>query len=79
MVLPVSRTYVWYDKTATDDRVWCVRRPNGAIVRAAQVMFTGVAWSEFLAEGHKDLPSGPRGIIASAEHVVALDSAEVEQ
>ncbi len=57
--------YVWYDKAATDDRVWCVKR-DGVVVRAQAVAFPDGAATAFKPDGFLDLqPSGPRGIIVA--------------
>lgn len=62
---------VWYDKTATDDRVWCVRRGDST-VRCRLVAFEAGA-TDFEAGGFTELqPAGPRGIIR-AESVTTFD------
>ena len=62
---------VWYDKTATDDRVWCVRRGDST-VRCLRVDCEGVA-TDFKPGGFIELqPGGPRGIIR-AEGVTTFD------
>lgn len=63
---------VWYDRTATDDRVWCVRRGD-TTVRARHVEFPTGATTAFLASGFTELqPGGPRGIIM-ANSVILTD------
>ena len=67
---------VWYDKTATDDRVWCVLRGN-VTVRARMVYFRTGCSTDFKPEGFSELqPGGPRGIIR-ADSVVLFDEAPV--
>ena len=63
--------FIWYDRTATDERVWCVRRGDST-VRCVGVAFENGVTS-FAAEGHSDLqPGGPRGAIR-AEGVTCFD------
>lgn len=54
---------IWYNKDATDHRVWCVKR-GGVTVRAARVSFDGDGETRFAEEGHLKLqPGGPRGVV----------------
>ena len=58
--------FIWYDKTATDDRVWCVKRGD-VTVRARDVYFES-GHGEFKPEGFAELrPGGPRGVIFASE------------
>ena len=67
---------VWYDRTATDDRVWCVRRGDRT-VRALRVDMHGGVSTDFQAAGFAELqPSGPRGVIR-ADHVQTFDEVEI--
>ncbi len=67
---------VWYDRTATDDRVWCVRRGD-TTVRARHVEFPTGGSTAFLASGFPDCqPGGPRGVIL-ANSVILTDEAPV--
>lgn len=60
---------VWYDKTATDDRVWCVRRTSdGSTVRASRVDFPSWSATKYKADGFQELqPGGPRGVVFADE------------
>lgn len=68
--------FVWYDKSATDERVWCVKT-EFATVRAKAVAFPEGAATQFKADGFMDLqPGGPRGIIV-AEKVTVWDAESI--
>jgi hypothetical protein len=61
-----SEGFIWYDKSATDHRVWCVRRGDST-VRAALVTFAD-GCSQFIEAGHAELqPGGPRGAILASD------------
>ena len=63
----MSDGFIWYDKTATDDRVWCVWRLGATeTVRARSVSFSEGNTS-LATEGHAELnPGRPRGAILAA-------------
>ena len=67
---------VWYNKTATDNRVWCVLRGD-TTVRARCVEFPTGGSTAFLASGFLELqPGGPRGVIF-ANSVILTDEVPV--
>jgi len=71
----VTDGWIWYDKSATDDRVWCVRRGD-TTVRAARVSFYEGS-TQFVPSGHMDLqPGGPRGAILASD-IVTFDEVPV--
>lgn len=68
---------VWYDKSASDHRVWCVKYDDddGTVMRAAKVVFFGPTQTEFKEAGHMELqPGGPRGVITTNCDVELNDS-----
>ena len=63
-VVKYERGIIWYDKSATDDRVWCVSAESKT-VRAAKVTFE-TGFTLFEGSGFKELqPGGPRGVIGA--------------
>lgn len=62
---------IWYNKSATDDRVWCVRRGEET-VRCLRATFAHGS-TAFSPAGFSELqPGGPRGVI-QAEGVETID------
>jgi hypothetical protein len=68
----MTEVIVWYDKSATDRRVWCVRR-GAETVRAQRVDFPDGCTTVFKEDGFLELqPGGPRGVI-QANSVILFD------